>query len=104
MNFLKILFVGILLMLIGACSTITITAKDTPKIRTRATYQKGLNFFLGGLVGTAEIDAQSVCKDKKIVQIQTFDSFMNRFLTGISFFIYSPRTLRIWCEEKGSAT
>ncbi len=95
---MKIFFLSVTLLLATACSTVTITAKGSSKRSTAPTYSERKPFFLGGLIGEANIDAKAICNGKNIQQIQTKEYFLDGFLNVITLSIYSPRVVQVWCE------
>jgi hypothetical protein len=96
------LLLGSLLLLLTACSTVTLTPKGQAKYETSPTYQERLPFFLAGIIGEKEIDVKEMCGKRSIRQIQTQNTFMDSFLSIVTLSIYSPRTVRVWCDEGGA--
>ena len=93
-------------------------------------YTKSQHFFLWGLVGSAEVDADhQICDSRKILQMQTQMTYQDilwplligavsgtalalsvidggiaglmGFLFGI--YIYQPKTVKVWCAPEGTS-
>lgn len=98
----KNLYFSLLLLLTAGCSTVTMNPKGQTHYISEPTFEKSLPFFIGGIVGKGVVDAKEVCGTRQIRQIQTQETFLDSFLGIITFSIYTPETVKIWCEEKGA--
>jgi hypothetical protein len=96
-HYLKPLMVFAFLGL-AACSTITIRPEGTKTRHTDPTFQKSEDFYFWGLKNEFHVNALAACADKKIVQMQVQDTPKDVFYTIITLGIYSPRSVKIWCE------
>lgn len=83
---------------LGGCSTITIQPEQTSKLVTKPTYQESKSFYFWGLVGEPRVDVTEVCQEEEPKQMQSQATFLNGLLSGITLGIYSPHTVKVWCE------
>lgn len=94
----KFLCLFILLWLVQ-CSSVTIPTGEKDYALTSApTYQERKPFYLAGLIGTASVDVNEVCKGKKVLQMQSLATFEDGLFTLFTLVIYSPKSVRVWCE------
>ena len=96
---MKKLIVAIAVCAFSGCSTVTLTPKGQIKFDTNPTYEERLPFFLGGVVGEIDVDAKKICGSRNIKQVQTQNTFVDSLLSIVTISIYSPRTVKIWCDE-----
>jgi hypothetical protein len=54
------------------------------------------SFFLWGLVGAADVDLDAICPEGPAVW-QNEANFVDGLLTLITFGLYAPRTVTVWC-------
>ena len=99
---MKHIFLALALCLGVGCSTVTIEPKGLLIDDGQPTYQKSLPFFLAGVIGERTVDAKQICEGRGVRQIQTQNTFLDSFLGIVTITIYSPRTVKIWCVEKGA--
>jgi hypothetical protein len=98
-NFAKHLF-GVLLctsMLVG-CAAVTIQPREMLRLKTPPTYESREDFFLWGLIGEKHVNVRQYCSGEEPRQMQAQTTLTDGLLTLITFGIYSPRSVRIWCE------
>ena len=96
------LFILILFSTVS-CQTVTVSPKGSSHVySTQPDFERSYNFFLFGIVGDHSVNVQKICKNKSVKQMQTQDTFLNGFLGIITLGIYTPRTARVWCENKNS--
>lgn len=93
----KMLIVAIA-CLAGGCATITIQPVAINKIASPPTHQESRAFFLWGLVGEQRIDVKSACGDRQLLQMQSQQTFLDGLLTGITLGLYSPHSVKVWCD------
>lgn len=55
------------------------------------------NYWLGGLVGHHRYDIEEICPSGNAT-IETYQSFLNGLVSGLTTGIYTPTTLRIRCQ------
>jgi hypothetical protein len=77
---------------------VTIRPDDGPKLETEPTWSKRLHFFIGGLVGEHHIDVREVCGGRRMLQMQTQETFTDRLFRYLTLYVYAPRHAKIWCE------
>ena len=92
----------LLLVLVPACSTVTIRDKGTGKISSDPHYESSKAFFLWGLIGHPKINVSQICNGKMPVQVQTQRTFVDGILGAITLGIYFPRTAKVWCDADGT--
>jgi hypothetical protein len=96
---LLVMLLAMLVILLSACSTVTIRSEGGVKETTPPTYLDSKPFYLFGLIGSHEVDVNEVCEGAEVLQMQTART-MNDYLFGLAtWFIYSPRTAKVWCGE-----
>ncbi|MDG2472218.1 MAG: Bor family protein [Pseudomonadales bacterium] len=85
-------------LILASCSTVTISPPGGEKISSSPSYQESKNFFLFGLIGEPRVDTKSVCNGSQAVQMQSQSTFVNELITGLTFGLYAPHTVKVWCE------
>ncbi len=89
----------LVLLSLAACSTVTVTKDSNAKSIDPPSHEERQNFFLWGLAPERiGVDIKGVCGRKAVRQIQTQRTFADGLLAAITVGLYSPRTMRIWCE------
>ena len=99
---MKKLMVASLLVALAGCSSVTIQPERVTKLTTKPTYQNSRPFFLWGLVGEQRVDVKAVCGNNKVVQMQSQATFGDGALSLITLGIYSPHTVKVWCDSQSS--
>lgn len=89
--------VAVLLAGLTGCSTQTYIVSEQPAAKT-ASYDKMQHFFVGGIGQQSEKDTKEVCTNNNVAKVQTQQTFLNGLLSMISYGIYSPRDMRIYCK------
>ena len=92
-----ILLISFVVML-GACSTVTIQPKNTTKLTSTPTYEKSLPFYMLGLVGEPRVNVVRICGEKSVIQMQSQQTFSDSLLTALTLGIYAPHSAKVWCE------
>lgn len=92
------LCVLLLIMTLGACSRVTIKPQGGDKLTSNPTYQARKDFYLAGLIGKHKVDVNEACEGSNVLQMQTVVTSNDYLMGMITFFIYSPRTAKVWCE------
>lgn len=87
------------LLILSACSTVTIRNRGVTKLASEPTYESSEPFFLWGLVGEKHIDINQICEKTPVRQIQAQYTVLDSVLGVITLGIYMPRTVKIWCEK-----
>jgi hypothetical protein len=97
MQLMKCLILVLSALFVG-CSTVTISDKTMSKTTRQPDWEESKPFYLGGLIGETEVDVTEQCKGKTPKQIQTQNTFKDGLLTVVTLLIYTPRSIKIWCE------
>jgi hypothetical protein len=84
--------------LLGGCATVTVNTEDSIKRSDAPTWSDRKSFFLSGLIGNKHVDVTEVCGNRKVVQMQSEQTFGDGLLRFITFGIYAPRHAKVWCE------
>jgi hypothetical protein len=92
------LFVAALVLMMGACSTVTIRPSGNTKLSSEPNFENQYPFWLFGLVNDHTVDVQQACGKKTPVQVQATDTFVDGLVGIVTFGIYTPRTAKVWCE------
>lgn len=96
---MKKIILATALILCAGCSTVTLNPKNHMKLTTEPTYEESLPFFLGGIVGEKDVNVKEICGKRAVKQIQTQNTFVDSLLGIVTIIIYTPRTIKVWCEE-----
>lgn len=100
MKLKQILFSFIMLSMLASCSSVTIIESGRGQSNTEPTYKDTKAFYLGGAIpGSQDVSIKEACGEKKAKQVVMENEFLDGFFTIITFGIYSPRTVKIWCQE-----
>jgi hypothetical protein len=90
----------ILVALLSACGTVTITESGQPDLQLPPQYSESKPFYLGGLIGEHTINTQEICNARPVSQMQTRYDAMDVLWGAVTLGIYLPRTAKVWCERK----
>lgn len=85
---------------ISGCSTVTIEPAPGAHATGTAHYEASKNFFLWGLVGEAHVNVQEVCGHEAVEIVKTQMTFTDGVLGLITFGIYTPHSVLVWCERE----
>ena len=85
---------------LSACSAVTIQPQATAKITSQANYEDSRPFYLWGLVGEQRVDVKQICSNTPVIQMQSQQTFSDEALSLITLGIYSPHTIKVWCQEQ----
>jgi hypothetical protein len=101
MRFKAISLILTMAYLTSACAVATIRPNGgAGKLSSTPTFEESHGYFIGGIVGEAQIDASKVCGDPKSVeQIQTLFTFVDGLFGWVTFSLYSPKSVKIWCKR-----
>ena len=80
------------------CSTVTVNPTGTQKLTSAPSFAARKHFFIWGIVGRHQVDAVAACAGRKPVQMQSQHTFVDAVLGIVTFGIYAPRSVRLWCE------
>jgi hypothetical protein len=90
-----------LLLVVGgicACSSVTIRPNGGDRDAGDPSYLDSKPFYLAGLIGNHKVDVNEVCEGANVSQMQTVMTSSDYLLSFLTFFVYSPRTVKVWCE------
>jgi len=91
------------LLVLSACSSVTIQPQQITKLSSKPSYQDSRPFFMWGLVGDQRVDVKKVCGDQTVVQMQSQQTFTDGALELVTLGIYAPHTIKVWCAEHFAA-
>lgn len=93
----KILFLcAFCLLFSGCCAQRFDLNGQRPTIPT---YEGTSHFVFWGIGQTKEIDPNEVCGSRGISSVETHTSFLNGFLSAITWGIYKPETYVVYCNK-----
>ena len=58
------------------------------------------HFFLYGIGQTKEYSAKQICHNRVVATVETYYSFVNGLLSGLTSGIYTPMSYTIYCGKK----
>ena len=96
---MKQLFLFTLMIVLSACSSVTVRTDNKSKDVSSPSFQKRYTYWWWGLQGKHSINVREVCSGKAVEQIQAVDTLSDVILITITLGIYTPRTARVWCDE-----
>lgn len=85
---------------LSACANVTITKGGGDPVSASPNYEDSKSYFIGGLVGEHTVDVKKACDGGEAKQMQSRTTFLNGVVSILTLGIYTPRTARVWCEEK----
>ncbi len=96
---LKLLVVVLSLVLfVAGCATQQMDLADGVPDRARAEHEEWQHFFIFGLApGSHRVQAENYCHGGTIGRVETELTFLNGLLHGLTYGIYSPYTMRVYC-------
>lgn len=93
----KLGLVALATLFLSGCATQTYIVSNAQSA-SMASHTEGFqHFFVGGIGQTVERSAVDTCKNGA-TKVQTHQSFLNSLASGITYTIYSPRELRLYCK------
>lgn len=57
--------------------------------------------FIAGLV-PAQVDGSSYCQGRRWARVETQQSFLNWVVAAVTFGIFTPMDIRVWCAGAGA--
>ncbi|MFK8022204.1 MAG: Bor family protein [Pseudomonadales bacterium] len=87
------------LTVLSGCSSVTIRPDGGEKDHSAPTYLDSKPFYFWGLNGNHRVDVNEVCEGANVSQMQTMVTASDYLMGTVTFFIYSPRTVKVWCQE-----
>ncbi len=100
---LKYLLPGTLALVLAACSSVTIRPYGGEKDTSVPDYQASRPFYLMALIGEHEVNTSAICGEHRVMQMQALTSLSDWLLTIGSLTIYTPRTVKVWCDKPRAA-
>ena len=92
----KIIF---LIVLLSGCATQRIYSTNHSNADTMTpSYEQNQAFFLGGIAQWRNTDAAQVCGKRGVSAVETSTTVEDILFTWITFGIYSPRTVAVYCQ------
>lgn len=93
----KIVIAGLLAIMGSGCATQTYLLANRGE--TTPSYDKMQTFFVSGIGQEQEVNAAEICDGAdKIAKVQTQQTFLNGLLGAITYGIYTPRQIRVYCK------
>lgn len=97
----KVIAVALLAAVTSGCATqnYLVSSQVVPTATTTPDAESMQTFFVSGLGQEQAIDAAKACNGKQnVASIQTESSLLNNALGFLSFGIYTPRQIRVYCK------
>lgn len=88
-----------LVLMLGACSSVTIRPYGGEKDTTPPDYQASKSFYWFGLSGEHEVNTSLICGERRVMQMQAVTSLSNWLQGLVTLGIYAPRTAKVWCDR-----
>jgi len=95
MKDIKIIFTIIMVLTVSACQKVVFKFTDEtaePVLETRS------HFFAGGVFQEKEVNVSELCKNKKLIRLEDYSSFLDGVFSGITSGLYFPRTVKVYCR------
>ncbi len=92
---------ALLAILTSGCATQTylVSSQTAPTAATEAEVDEMQTFFLSGIGQSQQIDAAQACNGKQnVASIQTEENPVDVVLRVVTFGIYTPRQVRVYCQ------
>lgn len=94
----KLCLVAFVTILIAACSTQTFNMGRPSTLHPKLSDNQ--TFFVGGIAQDKTINAAEVCGGaSRVGTVEVQQSFLNVFLSIVTFGIYTPREARVYCTR-----
>lgn len=84
----------VLVLGLGGCYTATVNTGKQPS--PMVIEKNWASAWLGGLIPPAELNAAQACSSG-VAQVRTSLSFLNQLVSGLTWGIYTPMTIRVVC-------
>jgi len=97
MSILKIIQVFLAVLLLTACASVTVKSRINQVIDYPPKYEERATLYFFWLVGEKRIDVAEIC-EKEVSQMQTILMPTDFLLALFTATIYSPITIRVWCD------
>lgn len=96
---MKKIITGLFVLLLSACSsqTILISEKNSNNF---ASYEKTKHFIIGGFKQFQKVNAIEICGLDNVAKVQFMQSFPEWLVSYISYNVYSPYSMNIYCKQE----
>ena len=98
-SLLRNLIAVVILVNVSACSSVTVRTQGGEKDTSAPSYIDSKPFYFWGIKGGHEVDVNEICEGAAVSQMQTVMTSSDWMFGYLTLFIYSPRTVKVWCEE-----
>jgi len=88
-----------LVLMLGACSSVTIRPYGGEKDTSAPDYQVSKAFYWGGLSGEHEVNTSLICGERRVMQMQAVTTLSDWLQGLVTLGIYAPRTAKVWCDN-----
>lgn len=95
---LQRMLIALSLLVLVACSSVTIRPYGGEKDITPPSYQDSKDYYFWGLRGEHDINVTEICQQKRVMQLQSVNRLSDWALQIVTLGVYYPRTARVWCE------
>ena len=85
---------------LSACSSVTVRPYGGEKDTSPPHYQDSKPFYFFAIFGEHDVNTSLICSERRVMQMQTVTSLSDWLQSVLTLFIYTPRTAKVWCEEK----
>lgn len=97
----KSVILCLLSVVLSGCKSQTVDLMHKGTIAAVPDLEISQSFLLWGILQSSSIDAGRVCKGHdKVARIQTVTTIMDTLESWLSFYLYTPRTVRVYCIRK----
>lgn len=90
----KLALAAAVAVLATGCATQTYTLSN--QSQAEPSYKKNQPFFVNGIGQEQEVNAAEVCNN--VAKVQTKMTFLNGLLGTVSYGIYTPRQIKVFCK------
>lgn len=98
-RFKRMLVLSILVLSLGACSSITVRPNGGIKDVSMPHYLDSKKYYLWGSIGEHDIYVSKICGDKKVKQMQSIMTVSDWVRTSLTLGIIYFKTAKVWCEK-----
>jgi hypothetical protein len=91
------------LVALGLTGCYKVQVNANPSVARGVESSKTVNFFIFGLVGQPTLDVRDFCGGGEAATVQTSATFINGLLGGITFGLWTPRTVTVSCTAGKAA-
>ncbi len=88
-----------LTLALSGCMSTRVVLEPKWNSSQKASYEDYFDYYFLGLAGHPTMSLQKACMDQKIYSFKFFRSPEDVIITWLTFGIYSPATLRVWCGD-----